>query len=59
MSKVIFENKYSSEELCDVERDLYECFDGDFNPKVRDIPSDENGFHEGGYFKITVEWIED
>lgn len=51
----IFEKEYSSEELCDLSRDIYECFDPQFNPVVNVIPVDEYGFHKGS-FVVTVRW---
>jgi hypothetical protein len=51
----IFEKDYDGESLYDVQRDIIECFDGRFNPIVKDIPQDEHGF-QMGTFRITVEW---
>lgn len=53
---IIFEKDYSSEELSDLGRDIYECFDSQFNPVVLDIPKDEYGFDEGSYV-VRVEWV--
>ncbi len=52
---ILFKKEYCDEELYDVERDVSECFDLDFNPKVKDIPVGEDGFTEGTY-TITIEW---
>lgn len=51
--KHIFCKKYSAEELCDVDRDISECFDPDFNPKMKGTPEDS------GSFVVTVEWRSD
>jgi hypothetical protein len=52
----IFEKDFDGESLYDVQRDIIECFDGRFNPIVKDIPQDEHGI-QLGTFRITVEWI--
>ncbi len=44
MSQIIFEKKYDGENLYDLGRDIHECFDKRFNPKVENIPVDEYGF---------------
>ena len=51
---IIFDRHYSSEELCDIEKDIWHMFDGD----TAKIPKDEHGFHKGE-FRVTVEWIEE
>lgn len=53
--RVIFHKEYSSESLCDIERDMSECFDSTYNIDMEGIPVDEHGFHEG-YFEVTVTW---
>ena len=55
MSKVIFEKVYSSEELNDLDRDLWERFDPKFNPVMETIEQDEYGFHKGS-FTVKVVW---
>lgn len=54
--KTIFEKEYIAEQLSDVERDISECLNEDFNPEVKDIPVGKYGFAEGT-FKVTVTWI--
>lgn len=56
--KTIFEKEYIAEQLSDVERDISECLNEDFNPEVSDIPVGQYGFAEGT-FKVTVTWIPD
>lgn len=51
-----FEKTYSSEELCDLDRDVCEAFTEAFNPLMKGVPVDEHGFHEGS-FKVTIEWL--
>ena len=51
----IFKKEYCAEQLCDVERDVSECFEPDFNPIVKNIPVGKDGFTEGTY-TITIEW---
>lgn len=53
-----FQKEYSSEELCDVDRDITESFCPDYNPIMKGVPLDEDGFHKGK-FKITVEYIDE
>lgn len=54
----IFNKTYCAEELADLNRDIYECFDPTFNPIVAPIPKDEYGFDKGA-FVVRVEWIAD
>ena len=49
MSKLLFNKIYCSEELYDVERDVSEAFDENFNVLMKDIPTDEHGFHDGTF----------
>jgi hypothetical protein len=56
MSQIIFEKKYDGETLYDLGRDIHECFDKSFNPKVENIPVDEYGFQQGN-FVVSVKWI--
>lgn len=51
----IFEKDYSSEELSDLSRDIYEAFDERFNPIMADIPTDEYNFHKGA-FTVRIVW---
>ena len=53
---ILHKKDYSGESLSDLERDVNECFDGDFNPPSLEIPKDQYGFHKGT-FRVTVEWI--
>ena len=56
MKVKIFENTYDGESLYDLSRDVHEAFDTDFNELVKQIPVDEDGFHEGT-FKVSIEWM--
>lgn len=51
----VFNKKYDDESLYDLGRDISECIDPTFNPKIRDIPVDEHGFREGT-FQVSVTW---
>jgi hypothetical protein len=51
----IFKKEYSIESLCDIERDLIECFDPRFNTQVKGCPMDM----EKGKVIITVTYTED
>lgn len=55
-SRVLLDKTYSSEELCDVSRDVDEAFSERFTPALIGIPRDGHGFHEGT-FKVTITWI--
>lgn len=52
---IVYKQQYSGEEICDMERDISEMFDRDFNPLIDEIPVDDNYIHEG-VFEITVTW---
>ncbi len=52
---VIFKKTYDAESLCDVERDISECFDPAYNMDMVDIPKDEYGFEEGS-FEVKITW---
>lgn len=52
--RVLLDKKYSAEELCDVERDVYEAFDENFTPAAMGIPVGEHGFTEGTYTVLVV-----
>lgn len=58
MPVVLFDRFYDGESLHDLDRDIYESLSGEFNPKMEDIPQDENGFPLGS-FRVTVEWTND
>lgn len=51
----IFEKEYDGESVYDVDRDVSEAFLEDFNPLVKQIPSDEHGFQQG-VFEVTITW---
>lgn len=54
----LFNRVYDGESLCDLERDIVECFDHRFNRLLKYIPQDEHGF-QTGYFQVTINWRED
>jgi len=51
----ILTKEYSGEELHDVERDVSEAFDPDFNHRVIDIPQDDAEM-QTGTFTVTITW---
>lgn len=51
----IFTKVYDGESICDLSRDIHEAFDGRFNEAVKQVPSDEHGFHQGT-FTVTMTW---
>ena len=55
---VLFENVYHGENLCDLDRDVFEAIDPDFNSKMKEIPQDEHGFNLGR-FRVTIVWEND
>ena len=55
---IIFDKDYSGESLNDLGRDIDEAFDPMFNPIVRSLVTDENGFVSGS-FKVVVYYQDD
>jgi len=55
---IIFKKEYDDESLYDLDRDVSEAIDSDFNPKLEAISTDEHGFRLGK-FTITIEWSEE
>ena len=51
----IFTKEYNGEELADVDRDVSEAFDPEFNHRVIDIPKD-SGEMLKGHFTVTITW---
>lgn len=56
--RVLLDKSYSSEELCDVGRDVHEAFDDRFTPEAAGIPEAEHGFTQGSY-RIQIIWEAD
>lgn len=54
----IFQQTYCGESIVDLDRDISEMLDADYNPAAAQIPVNELGFHKGT-FTVTVEWIND
>lgn len=54
----IFEKDYDGESLYDLNRDIHEAFESDFNPTIDKVPTDEYGIHKGT-FKVTIVWSEE
>ena len=56
----IFNKQYTSEELCDLSRDIHECFDERFNPLVSSIPMDPDcPCFTLGTFRVNITWEDD
>lgn len=51
---IIYEHEYSCDELCDIERDVSEAFDSDFNPNLEHLEIDE----DKRIYKVTIEVLE-
>ena len=52
----ILEKTYDGESIVDINRDVSEMFDEEFDPRIETIPKDKHGFMKGT-FVVTVEWI--
>ena len=57
---ILLDKEYDSESLCDIGRDVMECFDSKFNPvaELADeyYPKDRHGFDDAVYkVRISVE----
>ncbi len=50
--KVIFFESYCGDALCDIERDVLEALDGNFNDKMKD----HQEFNDGE-FEVTINWV--
>lgn len=55
---ITFEKEYYGESICDVYRDVSEAFDEKYNPILKDIPIDKDGFQKGT-FKVLITWRND
>lgn len=53
---ILFKKEYDGESIHDLSRDIMESFDSRFNPEIKSVPQDENGF-QTGTFIVTVQWI--
>lgn len=58
MTKIIFQKQYDGESLFDLERDILECINEEYNDELEELPKDEHGFQKG-IFTATIEWSED
>lgn len=51
--------RYDEESLCDLERDISEVFDPDYNPHAALLPpTDEHGFRKG-FYTVDIVYHED
>lgn len=53
--KIIFEQMYDAESLYDIQRDILECLNPEFNENIKDIPVDAY-FMPEGEFIVTITW---
>lgn len=58
MNHEIFRKEYGGEDINDLERDVSEAFDPDYNPAAAVMTSDEYGFTEGKLV-VTITWVPD
>lgn len=54
----IFTREYTDEELYDLERDVTEALQEEYNPIVSNLPKDKHGFRTGT-FVVSIEWVND
>lgn len=52
---IIFNKEYDGEGICDINRDIMEAFNSDYNEKAKIIPQDENSLPEGT-FTVQIIW---
>ena len=52
---IIFQQEYDGESIYDLDRDVSEALQGDYNPIIDGLPVDENGI-QLGTFKVTITW---
>jgi len=53
---ILFQNTFDLFALCNIEQDIHHAIR--YNPDLKNIPEDENGFFEGT-FEIIVKWKPD
>ena len=53
---LILQNDYAGDEIAEIEQDVYQSLDEDFNRDLSSIPTDEHGFMRGT-LRVTVEWV--
>ncbi|ATW58059.1 hypothetical protein CNR34_00126 [Pseudomonas phage nickie] len=58
MNHEIFRKEYGGEDINDIERDMSEAFDPDYNPKAAIVTTDEHGFVNGKVV-VTMTWVPD
>ena len=58
MTTEIFRKEYSGEDINDLERDVSEAFDSDYNPVADVCTKDEHGFINGTIV-VTMTWVPD
>lgn len=54
-TRVLLDKTYDGESIADIDRDVYEAFDGDYTPNAKDIPMDENNIPQG-VFTVCITW---
>lgn len=55
---VILDKTYYGESIVDIDRDISEMFNEEYDPTIATIPRDEHGFMKGS-FHVRVKWIPD
>lgn len=53
----IFNKHYGGESLYDIDRDVSEALDEEYNSALASIPKDESGF-QTGTFRVSIVWVD-
>jgi len=53
---VVFQKEYDGESLYDLDQDIADAFEPDYNPVVDDIPQDEYGLQKGKFI-VSIIWM--
>ena len=52
----IFTQTYAADQVCDIERDVTEGLDPDYNDLIKSLPIDRDGFFPGS-FEVTIKYL--
>lgn len=53
---IVLDKTYDGKSIVDLDRDVSEMFNEEFDPRIETIPRDQHGFMKGS-FRVKVEWI--
>jgi hypothetical protein len=54
---VIFNKSYDGESLYDLDRDVAEALDGNYNEVIDKVPQDKWGLHKGSFI-VSIIWTD-